>query len=102
MSKYDPYRWLTGEGMIALRRRLLSYVDLFNDYEFPFHAKMLGFPEVHLDNKEECFSKIKELVEITASKIRVMNCTTKNGDGSEKLNQTIKLFEMEVLENDGR
>lgn len=100
MSKYDPKKWLTEKGSEAITQRLNSYIVLFNEHGFPFSAKMFGFPSINVESKEDCFSRIKELVELTGSKIQVVNCITRNTDGSENLKQNIKILELEVIEND--
>lgn len=100
MSKYDPLSWFTEEGNNALKDRIISFIDLFNNHEFPFHAKMFGFNDIFIDSKEDCFSRIKELVELTGNKIKIYNCLAKNTDGSEQSKTSILLLEKEV-EKDG-
>ena len=64
-------KFYTEKGIKALENRLKSWIGLFNKNEFPVKSKMIGFGNFIILNKEDCFSRIKELLEITGKKIKV-------------------------------
>lgn len=76
MSNYEPSRYLTEKGIIALKHRLLSYIDVYNKNRYPFKARMFGLLFEGIEDKQECWSRIKEILELTGSKINIVEYET--------------------------
>jgi len=79
----------TEKGMKALENRLKNWIGLFNKDRFPMRAKMLGFGDFVIKNKNDCLARIRELSEIIGTKITIESELIKYKD-REVLKETIK------------
>ena len=71
----------TEKGLKALKKRLIGWIHLFNEDVFPKEAKVLGFGSFHIKNKEECRSRIQELLELTGEEIKIRTERVKYSEG---------------------
>ena len=74
-------KYYTEEGLAGLNERSKSFIRLFNENKFPRQSIVLGFGSFHIKDKEECKSRIKELLEIIGGKIKIETEKIKNGEG---------------------
>lgn len=73
-------KFYTAKGIDALVTRCKSFIELFNKNEFPINNMMLGFGAFEISTKEECWSRIKELSNLTGFQCKI----TKINDGEIK------------------
>lgn len=63
----------------SLKVRLRTLIRLFNENKFPFSQVMLGFGRLNIDDREECFGRIKELSDITGRQIKLTKIENPEG-----------------------
>jgi hypothetical protein len=54
----------SGEGYEELKTLFKTLVRLFNENTFPFNSYVLGFGSLSIEDREECFGRIKQLSDI--------------------------------------
>lgn len=79
-------KFYTEHGLKSLRQRLKSWIDLFNNKEFPFESQMFGFGKFRIENKEELKNRIKELSELIGENVsyKIEETKMKNGKSIKK------------------
>lgn len=83
-------RFYTEKGLAALQRRLENFAELFNKNKFPFETRMFGFGSFFIFDQDECLSRMKELSELTGSKITLTTNFSKGKETSMK-SQKVKI-----------
>jgi len=62
----------TIKGYEDLKNRLHTLVRLFNENKFPFKNMMLGFGDILIEDREECFGRIKELSNLLFLQVKLI------------------------------
>ena len=73
-------KYYTEKGIRALKNKMGNYIDLFNEHDFPFSAKMLGFGKFSIKTKDECLHRIRELGHLTGVSFKVVTHVSEAGD----------------------
>lgn len=80
-------KYFKKEGIDALTTRMNTLIRLFNDNKFPFDQKMLGFGQLTIADREECFGRIIELSDILHRQFKL----NKISDGEKIIGFEIKV-----------
>lgn len=68
----ESTKYFTEKGSETLKTRLKTLIRLFNENNaWGKELIMLGFPKLKIDDREECFGRIKELSELTQTQIKM-------------------------------
>jgi hypothetical protein len=70
----------TEKGSLDLTTRLKTLIRLFNENKFPFSNMILGFGVTGIDDREECFGRIKELSSILFTQIKLIKTANESGE----------------------
>jgi hypothetical protein len=74
----------TDKGIKDLTTRLKSLIRLFNENkDWNKEIIMLGFPKLLIDDREECFGRIRELADILMLQIKLRAIATESGSDYE-------------------
>ncbi len=72
--------YFTEKGEEALKTRLKTLIKLFNENNlWNQELIMFGFPKLKIEDREECFGRIKELAEITNTPIKMFKIENEKG-----------------------
>lgn len=77
-------KFYTDSGLIALKTRIKSWVEIYNKNVFPIESFMLGFGKFSIKSKEECESRIKELCELIGGQCKKRIEIIKTSNGTQK------------------
>ncbi len=93
MSKIEERnkKYYTEDGLRALKNKMENFVNLFNNYNFPFEAQMLGFGKFKIESKEECLFRIKELSQLTGVNFEIIKTSSKTATGEITIKETIEV-----------
>jgi hypothetical protein len=74
-------KFYSEEGIKALENRIKSLIDIFNKNQFPFGPHMvLGFGNLFIEDREECFGRIKELMDLIGFQLQLNRITNEKGE----------------------
>jgi len=82
-------KFYTQAGLTALNNRLDSFIEVFNQNNFPFEAKMLGFGDFSFMTRNDCKQRINELSKLIGRDLSIEFSRKKQNDSiitEEKIN----------------
>ena len=80
-------------GFHCLKRRLINFVQLYNEERIPFKAKVLDFGDIEVNTKEELYVRIRELRDILGVPIEISLETMKMENGTIQERKIMKVME---------
>jgi hypothetical protein len=73
----------TEKGIMILIERIKSLIRIFNDKKFNSATRIIGFPNLVIMSREELIGRIRELADITFSKVTLKITKDKIGNKEE-------------------
>lgn len=63
-------KYYTEEGLKAIKNRIQVLVNFYNEDNFPVNVGIWGFSGLNIENRPECFSRVKELCNLIGEDCR--------------------------------